>query len=41
MFCRAMEIGLLGSSIAYAIKEPNTLVYIGDKVGVWSGVRCS
>ena len=22
MFCRAMEIGLLGSRIAYALKEP-------------------
>ena len=27
MFCRAMEIGLLGSSIAYALKEPYLLVY--------------
>ena len=28
MFCRAMEIGLLGSRIAYALKEPFLLVYI-------------
>ena len=27
MFCRAMEIGLLGSRIAYALKEPYLLVY--------------
>ena len=27
MFCRAMEIGLLGSRIAYALKEPYILVY--------------
>ena len=26
MFCRAMEIGLLGSRIAYALKEPYLLV---------------
>ena len=25
MFCRAMEIGLLGSRIAYALKEPYLL----------------
>ena len=30
MFCRAMEIGLLGSRIAYALKEPYILVYIAD-----------
>ena len=27
MFCRAMEIGLLGSRNAYALKEP--YIYIG------------
>ena len=27
MFCRAMAIGLLGSRIAYALKEPYLLVY--------------
>ena len=27
VFCRAMEIGLLGSRIAYALKEPYLLVY--------------
>ena len=26
VFCRAMEIGLLGSRIAYALKEPYLLV---------------
>ena len=26
MFCQAMEIGLLGSRIAYALKEPYILV---------------
>ena len=26
MFCRAMEIGLLGSRIAHALKEPYLLV---------------
>ena len=28
MFCRTMEIGLLGSRIAYALKEPYILVYM-------------
>ena len=27
MFCRAMEIGLFGNRIAYALKEPYLLVY--------------
>ena len=31
MFCRAMEIGLLGSRIAYALKEPYLLVYIKSR----------
>ena len=28
MFCRAMEIELLGSRIEYALKEPYILVYM-------------
>ena len=28
MFCRAMEIGLLGSRIVGALKEPYLLVYV-------------
>ena len=28
MLCRAMEIGLLGSRKAYALKEPYILVYL-------------
>ena len=32
MFCRAMEIGLLGSRKAYALKEPYIWVYIWIKL---------
>ena len=33
MFCRAMEIGLLGSRITYALKEPYLLVYTNMGIG--------
>ena len=27
MFCQSLALGLLGSRVAYALKEPYTLVY--------------
>ena len=31
MFCQSLALGLLGSRVAYALKEPYTLVYSYNK----------
>ena len=39
MFCQSLALGLLGSRVAYALKEPYTLVY---EYWCWFGrIRCS
>ena len=34
MFCQSLALGLLGSRVAYALKEPYTLVYMGVIPGI-------